>query len=68
MTLKLQFKEEDFNSFRDFEKAVVKQLGPTTYVGTDSLCYYLEYPKELKARLRPFPDNNQLEFEVFSSK
>lgn len=67
MKLHLKFNEDDFNTLRTFEKAVKKQLGPTCYVGTDSLCWYFDYPKELAARLRPFSNNNQLEFDLESS-
>ena len=67
MTINLKFNPEDFNSFKSFEKAVQKQLGNNIYVGTDSLCLYFDYPKELAAQLRPFAANKQLEFELISS-
>lgn len=68
MKINLKFKPEDFNSFKDFTKAVEKQLGKDVYVGTDNLCWYFEYPKELKAMLRPYPEKQQLEFELNSEK
>lgn len=66
MTMKLKFEESDFDSFKSFEKAVKKQLGHQVYVGTDSLCWYFPYTKELAARLRPYPNNKQLEFTLDS--
>lgn len=67
MRLQLKFEENDFENLRAFDKAVKRQLGPNVYVGTDSLCFYFDFPKELSARLRPFGNNNQLEFELESS-
>jgi hypothetical protein len=67
MKLQLKFEESDFENFRSFEKAVRRQLGKNVYVGTDSLCFYFDYPKELAAQLRPFCSNNQVEFELESS-
>lgn len=67
MKLHLKFEENDFDSMRSFEKAVKKQLGPNVYVGTDSLCFYFEYSKELAQRLRPYSPNKQLEFDLESS-
>lgn len=68
MTVVLKFEESDFENFRSFEKSVKKQLGPDTYVGSDSLCWYFDYPKELAARLRPLTQSKQLEFELKSSQ
>ena len=67
MKLNLKFEKSDFESLRTFDKAVKKQLGNNTYVGTNSLCLYFNYPKELVAMLRPFPPTEQLEFELESS-
>ena len=67
MKLNLTFKETDFESMRAFEKAVKQQLGQNVYVGTDSLCFYFDYPKKLVAMLRPNPADKQLEFELESS-
>ena len=68
MTLNLKFEEKDFETLRTFDKAVKRQLGPNVYVGTDSLCFYFDYPKELAARLRPMrQEGNQLEFVLESS-
>lgn len=68
MTLNLNFVAEDFNSFKSFEKSVLKQLGKTVYVGTNSLCLYFDYPKELSDQLRPCCKPSQLEFTLDSSK
>jgi hypothetical protein len=68
MQVTLQFTEQDFKDLKSFEKAVQKQLGSNVYVGTDSLCLYFDYPKELKSMLRPFPDKQQLQFTLNSSK
>jgi len=67
MKLHLKFNKEDFENMRAFDKAVKRQLGNNVYAGTDSLCFYFEYPKELKAMLRPFPSVEQLEFDLVSS-
>jgi hypothetical protein len=67
MKLNLKFEERDFENMKSFEKAVKKQLGPNVYVGTDSLCFYFDYTKELVQRLRPYSPNNQLEFDLESS-
>lgn len=67
MKVMLTFNESDFEGFRNFEKSVKKQLGNNVYVGTDSLCLYFDYPKELRDMLRPFPPKTQLEFELESS-
>jgi hypothetical protein len=67
MRLQLKFEESDFETLRSFDKAVKRQLGPNVYVGTDSLCFYFDYPKELVQRLRPLCPHNQLEFELESS-
>ena len=67
MKLQLKFKDGDFDNLRAFEKAVRSQLGSNVYVNSDSLCFYFDYPKELKAMLRPLPENKQYEFELDSS-
>jgi hypothetical protein len=67
MTLNLKFEEKDFETLRTFDKAVKRQLGENVYVGTDSLCFYFDFPKELVARLRPLYKGNQLEFTLESS-
>lgn len=67
MKLTLKFERGDFESLRRFETAVRKQLGPNVYVGTDSLCFYFPYSKELAAMLRPYPPKEQLEFELESA-
>ena len=67
MTLNLKFEEKDFENLRAFDKAVKRHLGPNVYVGTNSLCFYFDYPKELVARLRPMYHGTQLEFELVSS-
>lgn len=67
MKLSLKFEEKDFENLRAFDKAVKRQLGPNVYVGTDSLCFYFDYPKELAERLRPLCKSTQLEFELESS-
>lgn len=56
MKLELTFTERDFATFRDFEKAVKRQVGSNVYVGTDSVCVYFPFPKELASMLRPFPE------------
>ncbi len=67
MKLHLKFEKPDFESMKAFEKAVKKQLGQNVYVGTDSLCFYFDYPKELSQCLRPLCPHNQLEFNLESS-
>jgi hypothetical protein len=67
MKVTLKFEETDFENMRVFEKAVKKQLGNNVYVGTNNLCFFFEYPKELVAMLRPMPSQVQLEFELESS-
>jgi hypothetical protein len=67
MKLHLTFQPSDFATMRTFDTAVKKQLGPNVYTGTDSLCFYMEYPPALKAMLRPNPANPQLEFDLESS-
>lgn len=57
MNALLTFSQDDFQSFKNFEKAVKRQLGSNIYVGTNSLCLYFDYPKELCALLRP-PQGN----------
>lgn len=67
MKVTLKFEEKDFENMRVFEKAVKKQLGNNVYVGTNNLCFFFDYPKELVAMLRPFPPAVQLEFDLESS-
>lgn len=67
MKLNLKFEEKDFETLRAFDKAVKRQLGPNVYVGTDSLCFYFDYPMELVQRLRPHCPHNQMEFNLESS-
>ena len=67
MKLELKFNDEDFTSMKSFEKAVKRQLGNHVYVGTNSLCVYFDYPKNLVSMLRPFPETKQLEFVLESS-
>jgi hypothetical protein len=67
MRIQLKFEETDFENMRAFDKAVKRQLGPNVYVGTDSLCFYFGFPKELVQRIRPFCPHNQLEFDLESS-
>ena len=57
MTLNLKFEEKDFETLRTFDTAVKRQLGKNVYVGSDSLCFFMEYPPELVALLRPLPGN-----------
>lgn len=66
MKLNLKFEEEDFENMKTFEKAVKRQLGKNVYVGTNSLCFYFDYPKELVDMIRPFPSKVQLEFNLDS--
>lgn len=66
MKIHLTFKESDFENMKSFDKAVKNQLGNDVYVGTDSLCLYFSYPKELSRMLRPYPEKMQLEFDVES--
>lgn len=67
MKLHLTFTETDFTNFKEFEKSVKKQLGDNTYIGTDCLCFYFAYPKELVSMLRPLSPYKQLEFDLESS-
>ncbi len=67
MKLNLKFEEKDFENMRAFDKAIKRQLGNNVYTGTNSLCLYFEYPKELAAMLRPNPENKQYEFDLESS-
>ena len=67
MTLNLKFEEKDFETLRTFDTAVKKQFGKNVYVGTNNLCFYFDYPKELVERLRPHCTNSQLEFTLESS-
>jgi len=67
MKVHLTFEKSDFADFRTFEKAVKRQLDSNVYVGTNSLCLYFDYPKELCEMLRPFPPSEQLEFDLESS-
>lgn len=67
MQINLKFKDADFENLRVFEKAVQRQIGANVYVGTDSLCLYFDYPRELIQRLRPLCPHNQLEFTLESS-
>jgi hypothetical protein len=61
--MKLSFQPKDFKDMRSFEAAVKRQLGPNTYVGTDSMTVFVEFSPELKVMLRPFPAKEQFEFE-----
>ena len=67
MILNLKFEEKDFDTMRTFDKAVKRQLGENVYTGTDNLCFFFDYPKELVARLRPMYSGTQLEFSLESS-
>lgn len=70
MKLHLAFSEADFESMRAFDKAVKRQLGPNVYVGTDSLCFFFDYPMSLAKMLRPFAPkaaDGQFEFDLESS-
>jgi len=71
MKLHLTFEEKDFENMRSFEKAVKRQLGNNVYVGSDSLCVYFDYPRELALNLRPRTGTGttptQLEFDLESS-
>lgn len=67
MKLELKFKESDLENFQLFQKSVKRQLGNKVYVGTNSLCLYFDYTKELSDMLRPYPQTKQLEFVLESS-
>lgn len=67
MTLNLKFEEKDFDSLRTFDKAVKRQLGENVYVGTNSLCFYFDFPVSLVSRLKPMYRGTQLEFTLESS-
>ena len=62
----IYIKDEDFRDLKSFEKAVKAQLGKNVYVGTDSLCFYFDFPRDLANMLRPFPTEKQYEFELES--
>ena len=64
----LTFTDADFENLRKFEKAVERQIGNHVYVGTDSMCLYFDYPKDLVKMLRPMPENKVYEFDLESSK
>lgn len=84
MKINLKFEPKDFETFKNLEKAVARQLGNTVYVGADSLCLYFDYPKELLVQLRPkaaqwnekgqlafgvpYLEKDQYEFDLTSSK
>jgi hypothetical protein len=63
LSVSLKFTPKELEDFRGFEKAMKRQLGSDTYVGTDHCVVVIEYPKELKAMLRPFPEKLQYEFQ-----
>lgn len=67
MKIHLTFEDKDFENMRALDKAVKKQLGNNCYVGTNSLCMFFDYPKEMVAMLRPYPENKQYEFDLESS-
>lgn len=67
MQVQLKFQDSDFETHRKFEAAVKRQLGNNVYVGSDSLCLYFDFTKELSARLRPFAPKGEIDVTLESS-
>lgn len=65
MKVTLTFEKKDFATLREFGKAVERQCGKT-YVGSDYLCWYFDYPKELSALLRPSQQGSELTKEMLA--
>ena len=63
MKLTLTFEKKDFDTLREFGKAVERQVGKS-YVGTDSFSCYFDYPKELVALLRPSQAGSETQKEL----
>lgn len=66
--MKINFSEKDFLKLRNFQDTFNRNFGEQTYVGTDSACVFVEYSKELKAMLRPFPLEQHFTFELRALK
>jgi hypothetical protein len=66
--VKLTLTPNDFKDFRSFERAMKKAFGELTYVGTDSMVIHVDYPKELKAMLRPYGAEKQADVFDFDLK
>jgi len=62
--MKVTFTENDFKDMRKFQNAFNKKLGTEAYVGTDHACLLVEYSAELKAMLRPYSPNKNLEYDL----
>ena len=58
------FTEKDFAVLRNFQKRVEKELGESTYVGTDNAVVVVNYSAELKAMIRPVPPQKHFEFAL----
>lgn len=59
MKVTLTFEKKDFDNLREFEKAVEKQCGKT-YVSGEYLCWYFDWPAELKTLLSPVQRGSDL--------
>ena len=65
MKVTLTFEKKDFATLRKFGEAVEKQCGKT-YVGSDSLCWYFDYPPSLSALLRPSQVGSELRSKMMA--
>jgi len=62
--MQVTFKPKDFKTFRGVEDVLKGRFGDTTYVGTNSMCVFIEYSPKLAAMIRPYPPQETLEYEV----
>lgn len=62
--MKVTFTSNEFKDLRKFQNAFNKKLGSESYVGTDHACMVVEYSPQLKAMLRPYPQELVYDYEL----
>lgn len=66
--MKVTFTDKDWDKLRNFQNTVNQKMGLQSYVGADYVCMMVEYSPELKAMLRPFPQEKHYTFELRALK
>ena len=60
----VDFTVKELDEIRKFQNRLTKEFGEATYVGTDYATVMLEYSPELKAMIRPMPNEKHYDFDL----
>ena len=69
MKIELKFEPKDFETFKNFESAIKRQVGNHVYIGSNSFCLYFDYTNDMCEKLRhPLPIVGETVATVESSR